>query len=279
VTSAPANPASPDAILRRSWGLFRGNPIIALPLFLIFVLIVATVAVLGVALVSDPLVTRSRPPLIPGWFVFAFLALELVSLIAIFSAITAAYGMADAAWQRGTTTLGDGLLAVQTRAGAMIVALVGFFGVGIAAIILALPTLGLVFLALPLFTMYVFPAVIAGGRGGFTAFRESFMLVRRNFGASAITLLLLFAIQYGISFLALPAIFPIQLSIMMSAPSTSGTLPHFELWQLILAGVGYAIIICLSYLYMSFAAIVQTGLYRELRARAETFVPLPANPI
>lgn len=279
MTSAPANPASPDAILRRSWTLFRGNPIIALPLFLIFVLIVAAVAVLLVALFRDPLVTRSHPPVIPAWFVFAFVLIELASLVAIFSAFTAAYGMADAAWQRGTTSLGDGLLAIRTRTGAVVVALIGFAGVGVAAVILALPTLGLVFLALPLFTMFVFPAVIAGGRGGFSAFRESYLLVRHNFGASAITLLLLFAIQYGISFLALPAIFPIQFSIMMSAQSTNAGLPHVELWQLILAGVGYTIIIGLSYLYMGFAAIVQTGLYRELRARADTSAAVAANPV
>lgn len=268
MTNAPGDPAAPDAVLRRSWSLFKHNTIIALPLFLIFVVFVVIVAVMAEGLVQGHFFATVGPrPNFPPWFWPWFLAAEFGSVVAMIVVLAAVYGMADAAWQHGTASLRDGVRAVRTRAGAIFVALIGYAGVGIAVVILALPTLGLVFLAWALFTMYVLPAVIAGNRGGFAAFGESYRLVRRNLGASAITLVVLFAIQYGISFLALPAILPLQLSIMMSAQSGNAGLPHFELWQLIVAGVGYTIVIGLTYLYMGFGALVKTGLYRELRAR------------
>ncbi|MBV8644423.1 MAG: hypothetical protein JO225_10960, partial [Candidatus Eremiobacteraeota bacterium] len=40
-------------------------------------------------------------------------------------------------------------------------------------LLLAIPTLGIALIALPLFTMYVIPAVVSGGHDGYTAIGES----------------------------------------------------------------------------------------------------------
>jgi hypothetical protein len=109
--------------------------------------------------------------------------------------------------------------------------------------------------------------VVAGGRGGFEGFGESFRMVRRFLGTSAIATLILLAIQYAVSFLAYPAIIPLQIAIFTSAQQNQ--MPHVTPVLIVLAVVGYALVIVGAYAYFGFAALVQTGLYLELRAALE----------
>ena len=177
--------------------------------------------------------------------------------------------MAAAAWERGTTSLADGNAAFRARAGAFVVALIGLIGLGIVALIFALPTLFIALLALPLFTMYVLPAVVAGGRGGFEAIGESFRLVRRYFLASLIACVVLYGISYGISFIGAIPLFPLEFSMMPAAGQTTPNMPPIPL---IAFGVlGYIVTIALSLAYTGFYAIAVVGLYRSLVAQ-----PLPA---
>jgi len=154
------------------------------------------------------------------------------------------------------------------------VAWIGLFGVALVALILALPTLFLSVIALSFVTMFVFPAVVAGRRGGFEAIGESFRLIRRFFVPSIITWLVLYAIQYAISFLMFGAIMPVEFAAM---PTGSDTMPQIPPIPLIaLSGVLYVVSIVALLGYAGFQAVALVGLYHELRAQPE--LPPPAQP-
>ena len=85
--------------------------------------------------------------------------------------------------------------------------------------VLALPTLLLSVVALTIVTLFVMPAAVGGGRGGFEAIAESFRLIRSFFVPSLVTWLVLYAIQYGISFFAAFAVVPLEISAMPSEPN------------------------------------------------------------
>ena len=191
MTIVPApDPLAFDALLSRSWALFRRNWVVALPMVIATGIAIACVG--GFAAVAVVALIRSNgmSHLSNGTGAalgISYVALVLALLVVVLWATIATYAMADAAWTRGTTSFADGFAAFPRRVGPVLVALIGLIGVGIVAILLALPTLGLALLALPLVTMYVLPAVIAGGRGGFEAIGESFRLVRAFFVPSLVT--------------------------------------------------------------------------------------------
>ncbi|HWT05098.1 MAG TPA: hypothetical protein VN224_05030, partial [Xanthomonadales bacterium] len=190
----------------------------------------------------------------------------------------AMYGMADAAWAKGTTTFADGFTAFRTRAGALFVAGIGVVGLGICAAMLALPTLGLALLALPLVTMYVAPAVVTGRCDGFTAIAESFRLVRRFFGASGIALLVLLGINYGISMVASFPIYPLEFALLPSGGETKPHLPPTGV--LVGAGLWFVLAMIASQAYLGYYTIAIVGLYRSLYAQpgASAAPPPPPGP-
>ena len=269
VTPPPApEPIRFDTLLAQSWTLFRSNWIVALPPVIGFGLVL----VVAVAYIAVMILTA----LAHGWlehgangffrtFVLGYLGLIVLTIAVSLWVNAAMFGMADAVWARGTTTFGDGFAAFRTRSGALFVAGIGLIGVGIAAFILALPTLLLSFLAFPLFTMYVFPAVIGGGRGGFAAVGESFRLVRDFFGVSAISCLVLAGIQYGVSMLSSLPILPLEFSII---PTTPNGLPHMPpLWLAVTTAVFFVLGMLAAFAYGGYHTIAVVGLYRSLRAQ------------
>jgi len=284
-------PVKFEEILMRAWRLFRANPITAFPVgalsAIALVVIVSVAALLLAILVQLHPAAHAVPSQggdMPAWFVplffVAWLAMVVLGCAAQAWIYAVTYGLANAQWMTGSATLADGWVAGRKRFGAVFVCGIGFAALAIAALILALPTLFVSFLGLILFTMYVLPAAVGGERSGFAAIRESFELVRHAFGTSAIALLILWAIQQGISMVAIPFILPLQFGFVLSAANNDQT-PHVELWQIAIAGGGYVVIIGASCAYLGYMAIVQTGLYHALRARAENasspaaLVPVP----
>lgn len=282
VTPPAPEPIPFETLLSRSWALLRRNWIIVLPPIIAVVLVTAGVIALMAGFVAQALAhgghARGASPPPGGGFagIFAFAALAIVLSL---WANAAMFGMADAAWAKGTATFADGNAAFRTRAGALIVAYVGLIGLAIVAAILILPTLGLAILALPLFTMYVIPSVVTGGRDGFTAIAESFRLVVRFFGASALALLILLGIQWGISMLATAPLYPLQLSIISSiGPAGVPRLPPAPL--LVAGGVWFVIAMAIGQAYTGYYAIAIVGLYRSLFGRPGTEEPpAPVVPV
>ena len=269
-----------EVLMSQSWTLFKRNWIVAVPpVIALLVGLAGTAAVLG-AIVANAsahgLFERHAPmpdatfftPLLTSSLVYAVVMLA----VSLWSYATM-YGMADAAWANGTATFGDGFTAFRTRSGALIVAGIGVACLAFAAAILALPTLGLAPLALPLVTMYVAPTVVSGRCDGFTAIGESFRLVHRFFGASAIALLILLAISYGISTVATIPLFPLELAFL---PRPGETMPHIPaVGFLVAAGLWFFLAMIVAQVYLGYFTLAIVGLYRSLRAQPDAGVGQP----
>jgi hypothetical protein len=268
------DPLAFDALLTSSWALYRRNWTVSLPLFIALAIVIAALVVYFAVFFAVALATPSNSTVSPGMltgFIISYIILIAVLIAASVWAYTATFGMAAAAWERGTASFADGNAAFRSRGGAFIVACIGLFGVAIVALILALPTLLISMLAMLLFTMYVMPAVVAGGRGGFEAIGESFRLVRRFFLPSLITCVVLYGISYGISLIGAIPIVPLELSVMPTTGQTTLHVPPISL--IVLGGLGYIVTIVLSLAYTGFYAIAIVGMYRLLVAQP----PLPAS--
>jgi hypothetical protein len=265
----PPGPVPFDKLFTQSWQVFRRNWIVALPPvvagIVVLVGVVAFLVAITVAALAGALGHGSSAA--SGALVLAYLLFVVIAIVVSLWAYVGMFGMADAAWTRGTTTFADGFAAFRERGGATFVAWFGIFLLGICALILTLPTLGLALLAFPLAIMYVMPSVVVGRRGGFEAIGESFRLVRRYFGQSAITALVLLAIAYGISMIGGFAIVPLE-----SAAMPGGSQPQFRIPPaplLIGAGLGYLVSFFASTAYNGFVATLLVGMYRDLVTQPE----------
>lgn len=272
-TPAPADPTrTAEAIFSQSWALFRKNWIIAAPPVIAGLITFAAafallwpVADVVFANVGDAAkVTTVPPAVLPATFLPVAALVGLVLVVVTLWCYAMMYGMADAAWVRGTTSLGDGFAAFRTRAGALFVAGIGALGVALAALILALPTLGLAVIALPVVTMYILPSAVGGRRSGFAAVGESFRMVRRSLGRSALVMLCLCAIMYGINIVGGLALFPVQLAVIPSGPDAVPQPPPLAL--MIVCGAVYLVFMLASMAFNGFSALVIAGLYRLLAA-------------
>lgn len=279
MTTLPAaGPIGLDTLLSRTWALFRRNWIVALPPIIAGLLTVVAIAAWAayfiVAAIAHGGLDRAGSQL-GASFLASYCIVLLLAVALTLWGYTAMFGMADAAWARGTATFADGFAAFRTRAGAVIVAGIGVFGLAIAALILAIPTLFIALLALPLVTMYVMPSVVSGRHGGFEAIGESFRLVRRFFGPSIVAILVLVAIWYGISFVGAFFVMPLEFAVM---PQGSDTMPRMPpLGLAVFCGIGYLLSILVSMAYSGFFALAMVGLYRDLAPRTAAS-PLPPAP-
>lgn len=273
----PPGPVPFDQLFSHSWQVFRRNWTIALPPviagivtmvgFLTFVVLIA------VAAFASAIGGRVNGSAIAS-LALGYCAFLVVAILVGLWGYVSMFGMADAAWTRGTATFGDGFAAFRERGGATFLSWIGIFGLAIAALILALPTLGIALLAFPLVVMYVMPSAVVGRRGGFEAIGESFRLVRRFFGTSALTALVLVAISYGIGMIGGFAVYPVEIAAMPVGGSdpTAFRVPPIPL--LVGSGLVYVVSLVASMAYYGFAATVLVGLYRDLIARPE---PAPVS--
>lgn len=264
----PDGPMPLEAVFARAWALLRTNWFIALPPIVVVTLCLSFAAPFVVATFSTAFGHGDHLPRphVPGWAMASFAVAYAAMLLGGFSAIVMMFGMADAAWAGGGATFGDGFSALGTRSGALAAASLGLLGVSLLALILALPTLGLSMLAFVVFTIYVMPAVVGGGRGGFAALAESFRLVRSSFVRSAIGIALLIAGSYAISFAGYFSVLPLTVWFMkvVSEPSRLQTLPAPPVALIVACGSIYLVITILSLAYYGYYALVLVGMYRSL---------------
>ncbi|MGD0053044.1 MAG: hypothetical protein ABSD03_14675 [Vulcanimicrobiaceae bacterium] len=281
--NVPPEPIRLEALLGRSWRLLRSYPAIVVPLILMLVLMVPFFAEFAYFIVTAQ--HDAEVEARAGWMFLGIVVAWLFLFLYGGIALLATFAMADALWVRGTTSIGEGFRVALARFWPAIGSYIGVIGLALAALILFLPTLGLSFLALLVFTMYILPAVVGGGRGGFAAIEESFRLVQRYFGASALALLVVIAIQYAISLLFTPLNF-VALAVL-GFPMTPSTTPqppptlHLPpIPELVVAGVLFFIAMACLYAYYGFYALMLCGLYRSLRdcsAAGQAAVGLPTE--
>jgi len=177
---------SVENIFARSWQLLTRNWIIIVPGIIVGII---------VGVVNDLLVPPQTyaDPTTTGGVVSQGIAHTVGSItagavgIAGF-VITQCYtvGMAGAAWARGRTSLGDGAAALRDDAGNVLVTGIGLFVLGLIAVLLAIPTLGISLVVYYLFMLYAMPSAVVGNHGGFSAIGESVAITRAKFGTTLI---------------------------------------------------------------------------------------------
>jgi hypothetical protein len=281
VPVAPPRPIGLEALLGGSWQRLRAYPAIVVPLLLPCIVgIPVGVGFFGIA-ATHP----DKTPMDDASVIALLVLMALWFVVGIFAAVglLATFAMANQLWLRGTTSVGEGYRIAVSRILQAIVLGIGAFGVGIAALILALPTLLLSFVAMTLFLMYSVPAIL-NGRDGFTAIAESFRLVLRYFGTSGIALLILIAIQYGFSFLVIPVefVFLFALGIPVSAILASTPPPALHVPAapiVILLALLVLVLAALYAAYFGFYALVKCGLYQSVRACYEATEQQAAAPL
>jgi hypothetical protein len=175
-----------ENVFARSWQLLTRNWVIIVP---------GIVVGLIVGVVNDLLVppqTYADPTTTSG-ILSHNVASAVGGMIAGFVGIagfviTQCYtvGMAGGAWARGVTSLGDGAAALRDDANNVLVTAIGLFVLGVLAVILALPTIGISLIIYYLFMLYAMPSAVVGNHGGFSAIGESIAITRAKFGTTLI---------------------------------------------------------------------------------------------
>lgn len=215
----------------RSWQLLTENWILIVP-GLVIGIVAAIVVWLLTAYGIASAVGFSAVGMGGVGVMSAFLSTVLVGVVLMLATILViAYttGMAGAAWRTGKATLDDGAAAFRTDGVQIFVAVVLLFLLGIVAVALAVPTLGLALLAFYLFFLYVLPSVIVGNRPATEAISESARMTMRNFVAT-IAIVILLAIAFMIAawimrfFGGIPLIGMIVRQLIMQAMAVYATL-------------------------------------------------------
>jgi hypothetical protein len=249
-------PQSVEGVFSRAWELLTRNWIIIVP----GIVIGAILGVLRVLLTPVPVIyTTSGGTTVYntgalGATMLSAALLSLVGLIAFIATQAFTTGMAGAAWARGTTTLADGFAAFQEDAGRILITGLGLIVLAVVALVLAIPTLGIAFLAFYLFTLYAFPSAIVGKASGFNSITESFRITIARFVPTLILGIIIFVISLVGTFIA-------------------GILHFIPFLGPIVGGI-------ITQIVVAFATLVVVGEYLNLRAAGVVTPPAPpATPV
>ena len=132
-----------------------------------------------------------------SWLSFLEAVVEVVVAIL---AVACTAGMADAAWNGGTTSFGAARRGFRLDVLPTVLVL---FGVSLAAAALAPLTLGLSYFVDIFFLLYAMPAAIVGGRRGFDAVRESIDIALSRMGPTILIVAAIVIISTVMSVVAL----------------------------------------------------------------------------
>lgn len=215
----------------RSWQLLTENWILIVPGIVIGIVAAVVVWLLTVYGVASA-VGFSAVGMGGVGMMSAFLSTMLVGVVLMLATILViAYttGMAGAAWRTGKATLDDGAAAFRADGAQILVAVVLLFLLGIVAVALSVPTLGLALLAFYLFFLYALPSVIVGNRSATDALAESARMTTRNF-LTTLAIVILLAIAFMVAtwltrfFGGIPLIGLIVRQLIMQAMAAYATL-------------------------------------------------------
>jgi hypothetical protein len=178
---------------KRSWELLSSNWILIVPGLVIGMVAAILIGffVVGGAMSAVGFSAIGAGGAGIGAVFLSALIVGVIGIIAMILTIAYTTGMSAAAWKTGRATLADGAAAFRADSAALLVAIVLLFIIGILAAALSIPTLGLALLAFWVFFLYVFPAIVVGGRDGVAALSESARIAARNIGPTLLVVVLL----------------------------------------------------------------------------------------
>jgi hypothetical protein len=179
VTSPP--PQSVESVFSRAWELLTRNWIIIVPGLVIGLVVGIVNGILTLPAQHVYAADGSVNVGVAMAGIVGALIAGVVGLIGYIANQAFTVGMAGAAWERGTTTLADGMASFQEDAGRIIITAIGLIVLGAVAVVLSFFTFGLALIAYILFCLYAMPAAIVGNRPGFTSIIESFQIATKRF--------------------------------------------------------------------------------------------------
>lgn len=188
-----------ESVFSRSWKLLSENWIIIIP-GLVLALIGAFVSY-----TASPMIAYDSGN---GMTVYSPMAMvgrsfaPIIGLVVSILAISFITGMAGAAWRTGKATLDDGLAAFRRDGVQIFLGIVLLFVLGLVAVILSIPTLGLAMLAFMIFFLYTFAGIVVGDESATSAISESFRIATRNFVTTLLVVILIFVIAICAGFAA-----------------------------------------------------------------------------
>lgn len=202
-----------ESLLARSWRLLNANWYIIVPGLAIGI---------GAGIVIGLLALAGYHPDQSAPSPFAPVAALLSSTVWVIASITSlAYttGMAQAAWETGKASFDDGRRAFRENGVQVFVALIVLTIIGMMALLLTIPTLGLSLLAFAFFFLYTIPFVVVRDCTALDAIAASCRFAMQNFAAT-----LLITVVMGA--LAFAALLPMTLLAIVpfAGPLLSGAL-------------------------------------------------------
>jgi len=194
----------------RAWSLLSSNWIIIVPGFII-------------AIAEGVLQFVLKPVLYSGamGLLLAGLILGAVGIIASVLNLAFTTGMAQAAWERGTATIADGMRAFQDDAANLLVAIVLMIVLGIVATVTSF-LLFIPLLAYYFFFIYTYASAVVGRKPGVAALQESVAIALK----APVPTLIIMAVFVGlgivagiisIALAAIPVVGPIVSSVLIQA--------------------------------------------------------------
>ncbi|MGD0471778.1 MAG: hypothetical protein ABSB70_00980 [Candidatus Velthaea sp.] len=218
---------SVENIFARAWSLLTKNPVIIVP-----GLVVGIVVGIIQALIAphQQVVDASGDTVAAvagaGRVVASATISAIVGVLAFLVTETYTTGMAGAAWQTGITSLADGRASFREDAGRLLAAVLLIAVVGIVAAVL---TLGLGWLVVLFFSIYVVPAVVLDNYSAVPAFRLSASIAMKRALPTIIIIVLLFVIGLVLGLVLLPLAFipflgPLVTAIVSQAVTAYATL-------------------------------------------------------
>lgn len=202
-----------ESLLTRSWRLLNANWYIIVPGLVIGVSAGIIIGLL--ALISYHGGQSAPSPFAP----MAALLSSIVWVIASITSLAYTTGMAQAAWETGKATFDDGRRAFRENGVQVFVALIVLTIIGMMALLLTIPTLGLSLLAFAFFFLYTIAFVVVNDRTALDAVVASCRFATQNFAST-----LLITVVMGA--LAFAALLPMMLLAVVpfAGPLLSGAL-------------------------------------------------------
>jgi hypothetical protein len=172
----------------RAWQLLSNNWSIALPAVIVGVVGGIVIDFAAITLIGGGTLVAGLGGLLLG----SLVTLAIASIINVLT-IGMTSGMGIAAWRTGNASISDGT-AVFQNGGALQTMLAWMI---IGAVLAFIPVLGwLALIVLMFLLIYALPAAIANGSGAGESFSESVSIVTKNFGTTAVVILLIFCIGF-----------------------------------------------------------------------------------
>lgn len=180
-----------ESLLARSWRLLNANWQIIVPGVVIGLCAGIVIGLLALA-------GQQRDPSTPNAFApIAALLSSVVWVLASILSLAYTTGMAQAAWTTGKASYDDGRRAFRENGVQVFLALIVLTVLGMVALLLTVPTLGLSLLAFAFFFLYTITIVVVYDRTAFDAIGESCRFAARNFAATLLIVVVMAALAFA----------------------------------------------------------------------------------